>query len=70
MTRRDKILGDALRVFGAPPPEPAAGPELPQVAAARERDRAARARVAAGQDYKPSAAELVEGRAWRRRARL
>jgi hypothetical protein len=43
------------------------GPELPQVTAARERDRIARERIAAGQDHRPSEAEKVEARAWRNR---
>jgi hypothetical protein len=53
--------------------KPAEQPEeeklLPQVAAARERDRLARARVARGEDYKPSEAEELEARAWSRRGR-
>lgn len=69
MTRRGNIVDDALRVFREPEQPTEDGPLLPQVAAARERNRLARARVAAGQDYKPSEAEELEARAWRRRGR-
>jgi hypothetical protein len=44
-------------------------PLLPQVRAARERDRLARARVKAGQNYQPGEDELIDARAWRRRRR-
>lgn len=39
----------------------------PQVAAARERDREARARLARNEEYRPSRDELIQARAWRRR---
>lgn len=42
---------------------------LPQVAAARDRDRIARARLKAGEYYFPSKDELLEARAWKRGAR-
>jgi hypothetical protein len=72
MGARDKRLDDLANTLAAsaifrPAPAPTDdGPELPQVAAARERDRLARERIAAGADYKPTAAELVEVRAWKR----
>jgi hypothetical protein len=69
MGARDKKINDALRIFREPAEQPEQEAELPQVRAARERNRLARARVAAGEDYKPSEAELVEARAWGRRGR-
>jgi hypothetical protein len=61
MSARD----DAERVFmkpAGPEEQPLEKPDLPQVRAARERDRAARARVAAGLDFKPTEAELLAQR--------
>lgn len=69
MGARDKKLDDALRVFSEPAAEPDDGPELPQVRAARERDRLARERVKQGEAYRPSEAEALEARAWTRRGR-
>jgi hypothetical protein len=72
MVSRNRVLRDLANTLAAsaifqPAPSPTDdGPELPQVRAARERDRLARERIAAGADYKPTAAELVEARAWKR----
>lgn len=46
------------------PDEPVVNEPLPNVAAARERDRAARARLKAGEGYKPTKREMLEARAW------
>lgn len=42
-------------------------PVLPRVEAARLRDAEARARLARGEDYRPSQREQLEARAWRGR---
>jgi len=55
----------SLSASDAAPEEPL----LPRVAAARERDRAARAAIKAGQGYRASDAELLQARAWRRGGR-
>lgn len=74
MVSREKRIDSVARMLLAsavfqPAEQPEQKAELPQVAAARERDRIARARVASGQDYLPTAAEELEARAWSRRGR-
>ncbi|MBG0802115.1 hypothetical protein IYW40_11585 [Methylocystis sp. H4A] len=44
-------------------------PLLPRVEAARLRDAEARARIARGEDYRPTSDDLLEERAWRGRGR-
>jgi hypothetical protein len=70
MSARHEARDAALLLFRALAPSPAEEtPILPQVAAARERDRLARRRLAAGEDYQPTEAEKLEARAWSRRRR-
>lgn len=69
MSARAKALADALRIFREPAAEPDDAAVLPQVRAARERDRLARARLKAGGDHRPTAREALEERAWKRRGR-
>jgi hypothetical protein len=71
MSRLDSVARMLLTsAIFRPAPEPAEEtPILPQVAAARERDRLARRRLAAGEDYQPTEAEKLEARAWSRRRR-